>query len=51
MLGGLIGNIGIVGRAGGIGVWTWLVLGVLFSWLGYRLADWIIAKLTRRATP
>ena len=34
-LGSYIGNVGLVGRGGGVGLWMWLVCGLVFAVIGY----------------
>lgn len=40
-LGGMIGNFGLAGRGGAIAIWTWLVGGLLFAFLGFKVAQWV----------
>lgn len=34
-LGPFIGNVGLVGRGGGVALWMWLVYGLVFAAIGY----------------
>lgn len=34
-VGSLIGNVGVAGRGGAVGVWTWLVCGLALAAVGY----------------